>query len=142
MNPYLITLALILHIKYSILLLLLLTSQIQTANWPLDDINDTLIMRGNATPATGASGQSLVLDGESLVELKDSSDLASDSFTVSLWFNPYDLAGGQQMLAVKNRYSRNVASTTPIRRSLTKDEGTNKKRTEYNPNSRLFITYH
>ena len=28
-------------------------------------------------------------------------------FTVSVWFNPYDLADGQQMLAGKNRYSRN-----------------------------------
>ena len=31
----------------------------------------------------------------------------SDVFTVSVWFNPYDLADGQQMLAGKNRYSRN-----------------------------------
>ena len=96
--------------KYSILLLLILTSQtsqIQAANWPLEDINDTLIMRGAAKTAAGASGQSLVLDGESLIELKDSADLASDAFTVSLWFNPYDLAGEQQMLVGKNRYSRN-----------------------------------
>ena len=95
------------HMKYSILLLLILTSQIQAANWPLEDINDTLIMRGTAKTAAGASGQSLVLDGESLIELKDSADLASDAFTVSLWFNPYDLAGEQQMLVGKNRYSRN-----------------------------------
>ena len=96
--------------KYSILLLLIVisqTSQIQTANWPLDNIDDTLIVRGSSKTATGASGQSLVLDGESLIELKDSADLASDSFTVSLWFNPYDLAAEQQMLAGKNRYSQN-----------------------------------
>ncbi|MGZ0174656.1 MAG: LamG-like jellyroll fold domain-containing protein [Planctomycetales bacterium] len=96
--------------KYSLLLLLILTSQtsqIQAANWPLDDINDTLILRGTAKTAAGTSGQSLVLDGESLIELKDSADLASDAFTVSLWFNPYDPAGEQQMLAGKNRYSRN-----------------------------------
>ena len=48
-----------------------------------------------------------MLDGESLIELKDSAKLASGAFTISLWFNPYDLAGGQQMLAGKNRYSRN-----------------------------------
>ena len=98
------------RMKYSILLLLIptsQTSQIQAANWPLEDINDTLIMRGTAKTAAGASGQSLVLDGESLIELKDSADLASDAFTVSLWFNPYDLAGEQQMLVGKNRYSRN-----------------------------------
>jgi hypothetical protein len=98
------------HMKYSILLLLILTSQtsqIPVANWPLDDINDTLTMRGTAKTAVGVSGQSLVLDGDSLIELKDSADLASDSFTVSLWFNPYNLSGEQQMLAGKNRYSRN-----------------------------------
>ena len=39
--------------KYSILLLLILTSQIQAANWPLEDINDTLIMRGAAKTAAG-----------------------------------------------------------------------------------------
>jgi hypothetical protein len=95
--------------KYSILLLLILTyqtSQTQTANWPLDEINATVTMRGSAKTAGGAFGRSLVIDGESLIELKDSADFASDAFTVSLWFNPYDLAGGQQMLAGKNRYSR------------------------------------
>ncbi len=92
--------------KYSILLLLLITSQIQTLSWPLDNLHDTLILRGTAKTAPGASGQSLVLDGESLIELKDSKDLASDSFTVSIWFNPYDLSSGQQILAGKNRYSQ------------------------------------
>jgi hypothetical protein len=95
--------------RYSIFLLLILTyqtSQTQTANWPLDEINATVTMRGSAKTAGGAFGRSLVIDGESLIELKDSADFASDAFTVSLWFNPYDLAGGQQMLAGKNRYSR------------------------------------
>ncbi len=96
--------------KYTILILLIFlsqTSQIQAANWPLENIQDRLIVRGNAQPATGSVGQCLVLDGESLIELKESADLASGSFTASLWFNPYDLAGGQQMLVGKNRYSRN-----------------------------------
>lgn len=48
-----------------------------------------------------------MLNGESLIELKDSEKFAGGEFTVSLWFNSYDLAGGQQMLAGKNRYSRN-----------------------------------
>ena len=98
------------HMKYSILLLLILTSQtsqIEATNWPLEDVTETLIVRGTAKTAAGAVGQSLVLDGESLIELEDSADLASDSFTLSLWFNPYDLAGGQQMLVGKNRYSKN-----------------------------------
>jgi hypothetical protein len=46
-----------------------------------------------------------VLDGDSLIELKDSAKLASGTFTLSLWFNPYELTGGQQILAGKNRYS-------------------------------------
>ena len=93
--------------KYSALLLLCLASQIQADDWPLDDITDTFTVRGTAKAASGVSGQSLVLDGASLIELKKSAQLTSDAFTVSLWFNPYDLAGGQQMLAGKNRYSRN-----------------------------------
>lgn len=92
--------------KYSVLLLCL-ASSIQAADWPLDDIADTVIVRGTAKTASGVSGQSLALDGESLIELKDSAKFASGAFTVSLWFNPYELAGGQQMLAGKNRYSRN-----------------------------------
>lgn len=94
--------------RYSLLLLLMLTSQIQAAHWPLDDAAEgSLIVRGAVKEAAGVAGQSLVLDGESLIELKESSNLASDAFTATLWFNPYDLAGGQQMLAGKNRYSRN-----------------------------------
>lgn len=93
--------------KFLTLILLSLTSQIQAAAWPLDDVAGALIVRGSAKVAAGAVGQSLVLDGNSLIELKDSADFASDEFTVSLWFNPYDLAAGQQMLAGKNRYSQN-----------------------------------
>jgi hypothetical protein len=93
--------------KYSVLVLLCLASPIQAADWPLDDITGSLIVRGTAKAASGVSGQSLVLDGTSLIELKRSAQLTGDAFTVSLWFNPYDLAGGQQMLVGKNRYSRN-----------------------------------
>ncbi|MEZ6124177.1 MAG: LamG domain-containing protein [Planctomycetaceae bacterium] len=93
--------------KLALLAAVLLASPGLAATWPLDGVDDALIVRGVARMATGASGQSLVLDGESLIELKDSAKLASGAFTVSLWFNPYELAGGQQMLAGKNRYSRN-----------------------------------
>jgi len=93
--------------SFSILLILIsLTSQIFAANWSLEEIDDGLIVRGVVTKAGGVSGQSLMLDGKSLIELKESANFASDAFTVSLWFNPYDLAGEQQMLAGKNRYSR------------------------------------
>ena len=87
-------------------LMMLAAAQAQAASWPLDEAADTLAMRGNAQIAAGVVGKSLVLDGESLIELKDSAKLASGEFTVSLWFNPYDVAGVQQMLAGKNRYSR------------------------------------
>ena len=76
-------------------------------SWPLDEVNGLLTVRGSTQIAAGASGKSLVLDGDSLIELNGSAKLASGAFTASLWFNPYDLAGGQQMLAGKNRYSRN-----------------------------------
>jgi hypothetical protein len=82
-------------------------SQTQAANWPLDEIAGNLIVRGTVTTTAGAAGQSLSLDGSSLIEPKESSELASDAFTVSLWFNPYSPAGQQQMLAGKNRYSKN-----------------------------------
>ncbi len=46
-----------------------------------------------------------MLDGGSVIELKDSAGLADGTFTLSLWFNPYELTGGQQILAGKNRYA-------------------------------------
>ena len=93
--------------RHILLLLLNFASPALAANWTLDGADESLTVRGSAKTAAGAVGQSLVLDGESLIELKDSDQLASGAFTVSLWFNPYELTGGQQMLAGKNRYSRN-----------------------------------
>lgn len=92
--------------NHAFALLLLFAAQTQVSNWSLEGVADSLVVRGDARTAAGVAGKSLVLDGESLVELKDSAQLASGEFTVSLWFNPYDLASGQQMLAGKNRYSR------------------------------------
>lgn len=84
----------------------LLTSSAFAATWPLDALEEAFTVRGTAATASGVSGKSLKLDGASLVELKDSAKLASGAFTASLWFNPYALEGGQQMLIGKNRYSR------------------------------------
>ena len=86
--------------------LLFLTSPLLATTWPLEEPGAALLVHGQVATAAGAAGRSLVLDGESLIELKDSAGLTSGEFTVSLWFNPYDLNGGQQMLAGKNRYSR------------------------------------
>lgn len=90
----------------SFFLLVVFAASAQAADWPPHDMTATLIARGHIqTAASGVLGTCLVFDGESLVETKDSAKLASGEFTVSVWFNPYDLAGGQQMLAGKNRYS-------------------------------------
>lgn len=79
---------------------------IADATWRLDSaVDPSFILHGAATTAAGATGQCLVLDGDSVIELKDSATLGSGAFTVSLWFNPHDLAGGQQILVGKNRYS-------------------------------------
>lgn len=76
--------------------------------WPLNEVDGSIQVHGQAKTASGASSQSLVLDGDSLIELKNSSALANAaSFTVSLWFNPYLLTGSQQIIAGKNRYSLN-----------------------------------
>ncbi len=83
-----------------------LSLPVMAEKWSLDSVDASLVAHGEVKTATGAAGQSLVLDGMSLIELKNSSTLTNEgSFTVSLWFNPYSLSGGQQMLVGKNRYS-------------------------------------
>jgi len=80
----------------------------ESQHWALEGVkNDSLIVRGVVQAVAGASGQCLMLDGDSLIELKDSAELTSGEFTLSLWFNPYELNGDQQMLAGKNRYALN-----------------------------------
>jgi hypothetical protein len=88
-----------------LLLLLSITVTCLAQRWPLDAIDDSLVIHGMTACAPGVAGQSLVLNGESLIELKDSAQLASGIFTLSVWFNPYQLAGSQQILVGKNRYS-------------------------------------
>ncbi|MFM7055767.1 MAG: hypothetical protein ACKO2P_02465 [Planctomycetota bacterium] len=51
-------------------------------DWSLDEAADALILHGNVQPATGAYGKSLVLDGESLIELRDTARLHSSEFTI------------------------------------------------------------
>ena len=93
--------------KHAFLLLLGIATPVIAETWPLERVEDTLIVRGTAKPAEGASGGSLMLDGESLIELKKSAQIGGAVFTVSLWFNPYEPTAAQQVLAGKNRYSRN-----------------------------------
>jgi len=77
--------------------------------WPLDAVDARIKVVGEAKVASGAHEGSLVLDGLSVIELKDSAALNGDGggFTFSVWFNPYALKGGQQVIAGKNRYSLN-----------------------------------
>lgn len=91
----------------ALLTLLFITTSVLAETWPLDVVSPSLQIHGTAKPAAGAVDQSLVLDGSSVMELKDSAKLATGAFTVSLWFNPYALEGEQQMLIGKNRYSLN-----------------------------------
>lgn len=88
------------------ILLLLIALQVQVTKWPLDKLADDLIIHGPVKMADGVAGSCFVLGGASLIELKDSAKLANASFTVSLWFNPYDIFRDQQILVGKNRYSQ------------------------------------
>jgi hypothetical protein len=86
--------------------LLLLTSALPASPWALDRLDESWVLRGSVKPAAGAVNGSLVFDGGSLLELKDSASLTAGTFSLSLWFNPYEPEGRQQMLVGKNRYSR------------------------------------
>jgi hypothetical protein len=92
---------------------ILLASTLQAETWPLDKVDDTVILHGEANPAAGALAQSLVLDGSSVIELKDTAALhAEPGFTLSIWFNPYVVSGSQQVIAGKTRYSLNQRQWT------------------------------
>jgi hypothetical protein len=90
----------------ALLLLLVPLITAQAERWKLDDAKESIQVHGSYKTAAGAVGQSLVLDGSSVIELKDTAPL-NGRVTVSVWFNPYELIGAQQVLAGKNRYSRN-----------------------------------
>jgi hypothetical protein len=96
------------------LLILLGCTRAMAAQWALDSLKDeTLIAHGAVREAPGVNAQSLVLDGLSVIELKGSAALnGSDGFTFSVWFNPYALNDGQQVIAGKNRYSLNERQWT------------------------------
>jgi hypothetical protein len=95
-------------LPYSLLAGLLLVIPASAAHWPLNGPDPSLITHGDVRPAAGVTDQSLVFDGSSVLELKDSASLnPSDGFSLSVWFNPYTLGSSQQMLVAKNRYSLN-----------------------------------
>lgn len=91
-------------------LALLVESACLAADWSLNSAKDAaLVVHGEIKEAPGVSGGSLVLDGSSVIELKDSASLnaTAQGFSFSVWFNPYVTAGSQQMIAAKNRYAMN-----------------------------------
>jgi hypothetical protein len=102
------------NLALAYLLILLGCARTMAAQWSLDSRKDeTLIAHGSVQEAPGVKQQSLVLDGASVIELKDSATLIGDGgFTFSVWFNPYALSAGQQVIAGKNRYSRNERQWT------------------------------
>jgi len=76
--------------------------------WSLDSAEEPgMTVHGTVAHAEGTTGRSAVLNGESLLKVKDSLRLASgeNGFTLTAWVNPYLLDGRQQMIAAKNRYS-------------------------------------
>jgi hypothetical protein len=92
---------------------ILLSSTLQAETWSLDKVDDTMIVHGEATTAAGALAKSLVLDGSTVIELKNTADLnAEPGFTCSIWFNPYVVSGSQQVIAGKTRYSLNQRQWT------------------------------
>ena len=92
--------------KY-LLCLMLVCLESKAAHWALDAEASPLKIHGTVKSASGAVDQCLVLDGGSVIELKDSASLnaGADGFTFSVWFNPYATQDGQQVIAGKNRYS-------------------------------------
>ncbi|MBI5802309.1 MAG: exo-alpha-sialidase [Verrucomicrobia bacterium] len=91
-----------------ILLFITLSSSCMAEHWPLDAVDSKIAVLGKAKVESGARDKSLVLDGVSLIELKETAALNGESgFTFSVWFNPYAVNEGQQIIAGKNRYSLN-----------------------------------
>ncbi|QDS89065.1 hypothetical protein EC9_32620 [Rosistilla ulvae] len=79
--------------------------------WPMDSVSSEQVRYKGSSPAeaTGVHDQSLVLKGKSLLEVNDSATVPNSGkpFSLVVWFNPYNLDRGQQMIVGKNRYALN-----------------------------------
>lgn len=79
--------------------------------WPMDSASSPQLRHQGAAPAaaSGVRDRSLVLNGKSL--LRDSSTHTGlndgQPFSFSVWFNPYRLDRGQQMIVAKHCYALN-----------------------------------
>jgi len=77
--------------------------------WPLDSGSSEQLQQkgGSVTKAAGAKDTCLVLSGKSLLEARKSTSTPDSRkpFTLTVWFNPYNLDRDQQIIVAKNRYS-------------------------------------
>jgi hypothetical protein len=87
------------------------SAPVSNNTWPLDSSSSDELRQkgGSTTEAVGVRNQCLILSGKSLLEVKNSEALPNSRkpFTLVVWFNPYNLDRGQQMIVAKNRYSLN-----------------------------------
>ena len=90
---------------------LMVQSSADDRQWSFDDLADPGLsaMGGEVTVAAGVRKQSLVFDGLSILQVKDSAAAThhEKGFTCAVWVNPYAANSGQQMIVAKNRYSLN-----------------------------------
>jgi hypothetical protein len=70
--------------------------------WPIPGLRGH---QGEAKLADGVFNKSLVVDGQTTVEVTGFQVPDSDSFTAAIWLNAYAIDRGQQMIMAKNRYS-------------------------------------
>lgn len=86
-----------------------LPSSAKERQWSFDlPAEPGLVARGGEmSVAPGARGNSLALDGATVLEVKDSAAAThhGNGFTCAIWVNPYAARRGQQMIVAKNRYS-------------------------------------
>ena len=84
---------------------------ISDLTWQLDSNQSQAwsVLGGNASLRPGPDGKALALLGDSLLEMRQSADKLDSSkpFTLTIWFCPFSLEFGQQMIAAKNQYSLN-----------------------------------
>ena len=77
-----------------------------TEHWPLESASE-FKLHGSTKPVDGVVGKCLVMTGDSVITIKESSHLTEGEagFTFAAWVNPFDLEHDQRIIAGENRYS-------------------------------------
>ncbi|QEG41848.1 exo-alpha-sialidase [Roseimaritima ulvae] len=82
-----------------------------TRSWTFDAASSEKLQPkgGSLAEAVGVHNQAMVLKGNSVLEVPNSSTVPNSQqpFSLVVWFNPYKLDGGQQMIVAKNCYALN-----------------------------------